>query len=556
MPESRKTLLTAVVPPLDKYWAIETAYGRKAQRELDRHDFAAHTDKFRAGYYDEDEDSGGDAPSKPYAVNGDGVAVLYLSGPMTKRPTSMSYLFGGTSTVLTRRAVRQAAADPDVLAIALIIDSPGGQVNGTADLAADVAAACEKKPVGAYAEDTCCSAAYWVGSQADFLYCNLTAAVGSIGTLLVIEDTSGAYAQEGVKVHVVSTGDYKGAGADGAAVTEAHLEDFQREVDEINACFLDGVTQGRDNLALDDVRALATGQVHIGQKAVDLGLCDAVTSLDEFMASMAMEAEGVDAPAALPDLPPDQGDADPTGPDASAPPPASPVPSEPASSEPVSSEPVSSEPVSSPILGEVSDSPLPAANQPPVSPAASFKETDNMPDEIPVLPTAPAATAASARTAINGDILTACQAAGITNAKELADRLSMARLGDRYAEEVRADAKVQAVRAYGAETGQLLQAQCDALPVEIVAGMRDGWQAEADKKFGIGEDGKAPARKTAPAAQKNAVPAEAGADAAATKWDRLTAAQRGQGEAMGMKTPEQRESFAATVLGTTAGETN
>ena len=191
-----------------------------------------------------------------------------------------------------------------------------------------------------------------------------------------------------------------------------------------------------------------------------------------------------------------------------------------------------------------------------------LKETEPMPDETLVPQTdktapqpAPAASSqatAPARTAISNDILAACQAAGITSAKQLTERLSMATLGDHYAEEVRDDAKVQAIRACGAEVGQQCAASCEHLPVATVASMRDGWKAQADKAFGIGEDGQAPLRKTAPAAQKVAVPAEAGADAeaGASKWDKLSAAQRSQGTAMGMKTPEQREKFAANVLGT------
>ena len=547
--------LTAVIPTLDKYWALESSFATNARRELDRHDLAAHTEKFQAGYYDDDEDdAGSDAPQKPYTVNSDGVAVLYLSGPITKRPTSMSYFFGGTSSVLLRRAVRQAAADPDVKAIALIVDSPGGQVNGTADLAADVAAAAQKKPVGAYAEDTCCSAAYWIVSQADFLYCNLTGAVGSIGTLLVIQDTSGAYAKEGVKVNVISTGPYKGAGADGAPITKAHLEDFQREVDDINACFLQSVADGRKNLTLEDVTALATGQVHIGQKAVDLGLCDAVTSLDEFMESMAMQAEAFaessNAPAAAPDLPPGQDDGDDSGPDASI---------------PTSADILAETPAGDDLPAELPETT--ASTSPNLN--TNLQENDTMADDLLVPPAASAAPAStqtqtsapaapglpSALAATHKDILAACHAAGITEAKQLKDRLAMATLGDAYAEETREDAKVQAIRAYGAEVGQQCASSCEHLPVATVASMRDGWKAQADKAFGIGQDGQAPIRKTAPAAQKHAVSAEPGAEAQAgeTKWDTLTAAQRSQGEAMGMKTPAQREAFAATVLGK-AGE--
>src|SRR5690606_31819803 len=129
-------------------------------------------------------------------------------GAMTKQGSS----FGGASTVRTRRAIRSAAADKSVSAIMLLIDSPGGSVSGTSDLADDVANAKKKKPVYAYIEDTCCSAAYWVASQCSAIYANPTAIVGSIGTYMVVADYSRMAENAGVKVHCISTGKYKGAG--------------------------------------------------------------------------------------------------------------------------------------------------------------------------------------------------------------------------------------------------------------------------------------------------------------------------------------------------------
>src|SRR5262245_25294579 len=74
----------------------------------------------------------------PYEMLADGIAGIRLDGPMTKYDSSFSSLFGGVSTVRTRRAVRDAMADPNVKGIMLIFDSPGGTVAGTSDLADDV----------------------------------------------------------------------------------------------------------------------------------------------------------------------------------------------------------------------------------------------------------------------------------------------------------------------------------------------------------------------------------------------------------------------------------
>src|SRR5690606_27173335 len=122
-----------------------------------------------------------------YQIEPGGVATVVIDGMMMKGDSS----FGGTSTVRTRRAIRGAAADPNVRAIALRISSPGGHVHGTPELAAEVKAAAATKPVHAFAEDIMASAAYWVASQARSISVNPTGEVGSIGVFGVVEDTSG-----------------------------------------------------------------------------------------------------------------------------------------------------------------------------------------------------------------------------------------------------------------------------------------------------------------------------------------------------------------------------
>src|SRR5262245_35645929 len=74
------------------------------------------------------------------------IAVIHLVGVLGKGRS----FFADTSTIDVRREVRDAAADDSVQSILLHVDSPGGIVNGTAELAADVKAASQVKPVYAY----------------------------------------------------------------------------------------------------------------------------------------------------------------------------------------------------------------------------------------------------------------------------------------------------------------------------------------------------------------------------------------------------------------------
>ena len=91
-----------------------------------------------------------------------------------------------------------------------------------------------------------------------------------------------AFQAEGVKVHVVSTGEHKGAGIDGAPITDDQLSEFQGQVDGINELFLAAVKRGR-NLPISQVRDLADGRVLMSRQAQAAGLVDGVMPFESSM---------------------------------------------------------------------------------------------------------------------------------------------------------------------------------------------------------------------------------------------------------------------------------
>jgi signal peptide peptidase SppA len=212
-----------------------------------------------------------------YQVLEGGVAVVDLVGMMTKYGGSFSAMPGGT--IGLQRVLRTAAADPKVSSIVLRIDSPGGNVAGSGDLAATVGQINAKKPVVAFLEDLAASAAYYVASQAGTLIATKDTLVGSIGVYMVIDDWSGFFADAKVKRHVIKAGKLKGAGVTGTEITEEQLADFQRTVNDINDVFVSAVAKGR---GIEKAKALelADGRVHIAGQAKKLGLIDQVGTFE------------------------------------------------------------------------------------------------------------------------------------------------------------------------------------------------------------------------------------------------------------------------------------
>ena len=229
-----------------------------------------------------------------YELHND-TAVISLSGPITKHPTSFQSLFGGASTVQTIHALRQAEADSDVTRIALRIDSPGGTCAGVYELMQEVARC--KKPLWTYGEDTMASAGYFAGCNAQFIACNPTAMVGSVGTLVMLQDTSGKYAMNGIKVLSIGTGKHKGAGMDGTEITDEQKAYFKSIVDDTNANFIQAVKDSR-GLTPKQFQEVTDAGVFIGQKALDIGLVDAVMGWDEFLAKFEADTDGAKLQAA------------------------------------------------------------------------------------------------------------------------------------------------------------------------------------------------------------------------------------------------------------------
>lgn len=284
---------TQVLDDFFGIWAIEETRFRQAVDKFQGINLVAHIEANRGqvnhliGAVAEGGDvQAANSDQRLFDMTGDGVAVIRLRGPMMKYYSSMS---SNASTVFARRQVRQAADDEAVGAILLVIDSPGGTVAGTMDLAAEVAKANKQKQVVAFIEDLTASAAYWVASQASKIYANnATALVGSIGTYAVLYDYSKAAEQLGVKVHLIKAGDFKGTGVQGTEITEPQIAETQRIVDSLNSEFLNGVANGR-GMSLSDVQGIADGRVHPAAEAVGFNLVDAIQSYEKTVADLSQQ---------------------------------------------------------------------------------------------------------------------------------------------------------------------------------------------------------------------------------------------------------------------------
>ena len=208
------------------------------------------------------------------------IAVIEIDGTLTKAGSSL----GGGGTIEMRQTIRKANEDKTIGSIILRFDSPGGTVSGTADLASEVASSA--KPVVAFVEDLCCSAAMWVASQCDEIFANnATAIVGSIGTFMGLYDVSKAFESEGIRPILIKAGEFKGGGFPGMEITEKQVAEWQKSIDEIQSQFTAGIAKGR-GMSLSAAGKLATGSCFMAQEATRLRLIDGIKTFDEVVAGL------------------------------------------------------------------------------------------------------------------------------------------------------------------------------------------------------------------------------------------------------------------------------
>jgi signal peptide peptidase SppA len=217
-------------------------------------------------------------------------AVVRLKGPLLKADSWMVDWFGGTSMERARVAVLSAAADSSVDAIILDVDSPGGTVDGTDDLAAAVAAAAKSKAVIAQVGGMAASAAYWVASQATEIRMQRLDMVGSIGVRLLMYDFSKLFESEGIRPVLIDTGVHKSTGAMGVPISEEQEAEQRRVVERFYGEFLGAVQRGRGMTAAA-LKPYADGRLFFADEAVTAGLADKVVPRDATLGEAARSAE-------------------------------------------------------------------------------------------------------------------------------------------------------------------------------------------------------------------------------------------------------------------------
>lgn len=219
----------------------------------------------------------------------DGVATIPVEGPIFRRADMFTEISGATTVETLAKDFNEALSDPNVSAIVLYVDSPGGEVNGVNEFSDMIYAARGQKPVVSYVAHLGASAACWIATAADSVVIDATASMGSIGVIAAVRDPTKENKRE---IEFVSS---QSPNKRPDPTKEAGKAQIQSFVDDLAQVFVDTVARNRNVSAEKVVSDFGSGALLVGQKAVDAGLADRVGSYEQVLAELQGDASGVRA---------------------------------------------------------------------------------------------------------------------------------------------------------------------------------------------------------------------------------------------------------------------
>jgi protease-4 len=222
----------------------------------------------------------------------------------------------------THKEIDQAAGDNHVKAVVLRINSPGGSISASEDLYqrilrlrdGDKDNTWPAKPLIVSMGSVAASGGYYIAVPAQKIFAESSTTTGSVGVYATYPNFKEIGDKYGVAMNVIKAGEIKDAGSPFKALSEKDRQVLQDGVDEAYVQFLDVIKKGRKKLTREKMlerflvtpvrpdpqvpgkppapyhRYRADGGTFTASRAKDLGLIDAIGTLDDAVKSAASAA--------------------------------------------------------------------------------------------------------------------------------------------------------------------------------------------------------------------------------------------------------------------------
>jgi protease IV len=202
------------------------------------------------------------------------IAVIYAEGTIIDGEGSGSNI-GGDKLA---RAIRKYRLDPDIKAIVLRINSPGGSGAASEVIYRELAAAKKVKPVVVSMGTVAASGGYYIATASNRIFVEPETITGSIGVFGLFPNVQKLFNNIGITYDSVETTPYSDLLTPFRQKTPEEMSVIQKYIDQFYQEFLEHVSQAR-NIPVDQVNEIAQGRVWSGQEALKLRLVDQIGGL-------------------------------------------------------------------------------------------------------------------------------------------------------------------------------------------------------------------------------------------------------------------------------------
>ncbi len=223
-----------------------------------------------------------------FAGGRDKVAIVYAEGEIVDGSGNEEGLVYGEKTARMLREVRE---DDSIKAVVLRVNSPGGSVSASEQIAREVALLRKSKTVIVSMGSLAASGGYWISMPGERIFAEPTTITGSIGVFGLFVNFQGLFNDKlGLTFDTVKTGRFADAATVTRPKTPEELALFQDSVDWVYDQFISKVAAGR-KLDRSAVEEIAQGRVWSGSEALKLGLVDELGGLSAAVKYAAGEAK-------------------------------------------------------------------------------------------------------------------------------------------------------------------------------------------------------------------------------------------------------------------------
>jgi len=214
-----------------------------------------------------------------------GIAILYVDGDMVDGRSQnipiVDMKLCGSYTIAD--TVRQLRDDPNIKAVVLRIESPGGSSMAADVMWRELTLLAKKKPLIVSMGSIAASGGYYIASAGKEIYAEPLTVTGSIGIFYGKADVSGLLGKIGVNVDTYKTTPRADAESLFRPFTHDEMVELKHKVKQFYDVFLDRVATGR-HMTTAQVDAVGQGRVWVGQEAIERGLVDKLGGLREALA--------------------------------------------------------------------------------------------------------------------------------------------------------------------------------------------------------------------------------------------------------------------------------